>query len=93
MSRCYTHLHETERYLIMHAKRDGLGIREISRILERTLSTIARKIRRSREYWGGYLASSAHRHALSRLVKPHVSRKLSVSSVLRSYIFQHLRRN
>ena len=91
MEYSYSHLHETERYIIMHGRDHGFSIRAIARMLNRTPSTISRELKRNKEPWG-YEAYKAQYLSLARRYKARVPRKLSRLLTLRTYVLAGIKR-
>lgn len=89
MNCSYSHLEETERYMIMCAHEAGQSVRCIARHLCRAPSTISRELKRNKEPWG-YDALKAHYKARDRWHIARTPRKLTVHRMLRYYVRRKL---
>jgi IS30 family transposase len=89
MNYTYSHIEETERYMIMCAYETGQSLRQIARHLHRSPSTISRELKRNKEPWG-YDALKAHHKALDRWCIARTARKLDVHRRLRYYVRRKL---
>lgn len=91
MEHSYKHLHETERYMIMHGHEQGFSMRAIASMLNRSPGTISRELKRNKERWS-YEAHKANCWARERRHKPRVPRKLSRSPLLWDYVLRGIKR-
>lgn len=80
-SRTYEQIKLDERTAIASMKMQGLGVREISRALGRTPSTVSRELRRNGSREGLYRAEVAQAAQASRRRAGRPARKLDVRSV------------
>lgn len=92
MGEHYKHLGAAERAAIMLLRRDGEGVRQIARKLNRDPATISREIRRQ-PYHGRlpYEATRAEAHAFWQSRQSRNRRKLRSGGALFETVTQHLR--
>jgi IS30 family transposase len=83
----YLSLVEREEIAVLRA--GGCGVREISRRLGRSPSTISRELRRNAPARGGYRATTAQWHAERRARRPKPAR-LAINEELRRYVQERL---
>jgi len=88
----YSHLTLQERYVIYHLTLFGLSVREITRRLERSASTISRELRRNKRLIGPYWHDWAHEQALARRQQARHYRKLNYRHLYR-YVIRHIRQH
>jgi IS30 family transposase len=83
----YLSFDEREEIVVLRA--GGCGVREISRRLGRSPSTISRELRRNAPARGGYRATTAQWHAEQRARRPKPA-KLAINEKLRRYVQERL---
>ena len=91
MNSTYTHLCESERYMILTGLQAGHSIRTISKNLQRSASSISRELRRNIS-GQHYNALIAHQKAKAKRCKPRITKKLNACRHLRMYVFGKLDR-
>jgi IS30 family transposase len=88
----YTHLSAEERATIMLMQREGSGMREVGRYLNRSASTISRELARDFGAESGYTATLAGEQACRWRLKRRKDCKLVVGGVLFGIVVEHLRK-
>lgn len=86
-SRYLSHL---DRVTIADLRKEGLGVREIARKLNRSHSSISRELRRNHSAEGAYRPEAAQLKAVARRARPQLG-KLVASPRLREYVVEKLR--
>ena len=76
-----------ERELIFDLDRQGKGVREIARRLQRSAGTISKELKRNRDEFGVYLPTYAHRKSVLRRFRPK-KRKIDANPRLRTVIWE-----
>jgi IS30 family transposase len=89
--RRYRHLSAEERATIMLMQRDGCGLREMGRFLNRSVSTLSRELGRNMGQDGGYVATLAGAQALQWRYKARTAPKLVVGNPLFEVVKGHLK--
>ncbi|MDK8455958.1 helix-turn-helix domain-containing protein [Corynebacterium marquesiae] len=75
-----------ERELIFDLDRQGKGVREIARHLQRSAGTISKELKRNRDEFGVYLPTHAHRKSVLRRFRPK-KRKIDANPRLRTVVW------
>ena len=88
----YKQLNAEERATIMLMKREGSGLREIGRFLNRSPSTISNEIARDLGCQSGYVASLAGEQARRLRIKPRRPLKLVEGNPLFEVVKEHLKK-
>lgn len=88
----YTHLSAEERATIMLMQREGSGIREVGRYLNRSASTISRELARDLGAESPYTATLAGEQASRWRLKRRKDCKLVVGGVLFGIVVEHLKK-
>ncbi len=88
--RTYKHLSSEERNTLHRGINDGLSLRQISRDLGRSVSTLSRELKRNAMTKGNYDATQAVTGAQRRRRRGLL--KLKDGSILRKHVFEHIQK-
>ena len=80
-----------ERERLKDLATQGMSIRQIAQLMDRSPSTISRELRRNTVARGGYLPHTAHRLSVKRRERPRTAR-LATDGPLRDYVASKLKK-